>query len=205
MEALKTGTTTVGIVAKDAVIIAADRRGTAGGYVFERNITKVHLINDRLAVTIAGVVSDIQLLLKYIRAEIKIKELKTGLPTTVKEAANLIAGFNYSGLRMQGSVAQFLLAGRDGSGTHLYQITFDGVVRDVDDYDVTGSGSILAMGVLDSQYKPGMSEAQAIELMKQVLKVALGRDTASGNGYDIFVVDAKGITHKEAVRLKLTE
>lgn len=70
-ERRKTGTTTVGIVAKDAIVLAADKRATAGYYIAEKNVTKILPINDRMMVTITGVVSDIQLMIKYIRAELK--------------------------------------------------------------------------------------------------------------------------------------
>lgn len=204
MNTLKTGTTTVGIVTKDAIILGADKRATAGGMVADKNVTKVLPINPRMIVTIAGVVSDIQLLVKYIRAELKLKDLKTGTLSSVKEAANLLSSFNYSGLRGQGSIAEFLLAGVDQSGTHLYQVTFDGAVMPVDEYEVTGSGTPFALAVIESAYKPGLSEAEGIALAKKGIQAAIERDTASGNGYDIWVVNKSGTQHKETVRLKNT-
>ncbi len=68
-ERLKTGTTTVGIACKDGVVLAADRRATAGNMIVDKKAEKVHIISDDFAVTIAGVVSDAQLLIKLIRAE----------------------------------------------------------------------------------------------------------------------------------------
>ncbi len=201
MDVLKTGTTTVGIVAKDVVIMGADKRATAGGLVMDKNVTKVIPLNERMVVTISGVVSDIQLMVKYIRAEIKMKDLKTGLPTTVKEAANLLASFNYSGLRYQGSIAHFLLAGTDVAGPQLFQVSFDGAVMPVEDYDVTGSGTMFALGVLEGNFKRGMSEADGVALAKKALQAAMERDTGSGNGFDIFVVSKDGVQHKESVRL----
>ena len=76
-EQLKTGTTTVGIVCKDGVVIAADKRATAGNLIVDKRAEKVHLISEDVAVTIAGTVSDAQLLIKLIRAELKLKEVKT--------------------------------------------------------------------------------------------------------------------------------
>lgn len=202
MDTLKTGTTTVGIVTKDAIILGADKRATAGSMIADKNVTKILQINDRMIVTIAGVVSDIQLLVKYIKAELKLKDFKTGTLSSVKEAANLLASFNYSGLRGQGSIAEFLFAGADTSGVHLYQITFDGAVMPVDEYDVTGSGTPFALAVVESSYKPAMTEADGIVLAKRALTAAMERDTASGNGYDIWVVTTSGAQHKETVKLK---
>src|SRR3989344_154417 len=97
-EELQKGTTTVGIVCKDAVVLAADKRATAG-FVVNKRTQKIHQINDRMAVTMAGLVSDAQLLVKLIRAEIKLKDLQTLRKTNVKEAANLLAGMLYNNLR----------------------------------------------------------------------------------------------------------
>jgi proteasome beta subunit len=202
MDVLKTGTTTVGIVTKDAIIMAADKRVTAGSMIMDKNITKVMPINERMLLTIAGVVSDIQLLVKYIKAEIKIKDLKTGTPTSVKAASNLLAGFNYGGLRSQGSIAQFLLAGTDLDGPQLFEVTFDGAVMPIESYKVTGSGTPFALAVVDSQWKPGMTEAEGIALAKRALTGAMERDSASGNGYDVYVVSKSGVQHKETVNFK---
>jgi proteasome beta subunit len=202
MDVTKTGTTTVGIVTKDGIVIAADKRATAGGMIADKNVTKVIPVNERMILTIAGVVSDAQLLVKYIKAEIKIKDLKTGMPSSVKAAANLLASFNYSGLRYQGSIAQFLFAGTDQDGPQLYQVTFDGAVMKVDDYEVTGSGTPFALAVIESMWKPNMTEADGIALAKKGITAAMERDTASGNGYDIFAVTKQGVQHRETVRLK---
>lgn len=202
MDKRKTGTTTVGIVTKDAVILGADKRATAGGMVASKNVTKVIPINDRIIVTMSGVVSDVQLIIKYIRAELKLKDLKSGMQSSIKSAANLLASFNYSGLRSQGSIAHFLLAGYDHSGSHLYQVTFDGVVEEILDYEATGSGSVFALPVIESQFRPGMTEAEGLALAKRGLQIAMERDTASGNGYDLWVVSKTGLIHKEAVQLK---
>jgi proteasome beta subunit len=202
MDKRKTGTTTVGIVTKDAVVLGADKRATAGHYIAEKDVTKVIPINDRMLVTITGVVSDIQQLIKYIRAELKLKDLKTGTNSSVKAVANLIASFNYSGLRTQGSIAGFLLAGSDHEGVHLYEISVDGVVVKVKEYESTGSGSPYALAVIESNYAPGLSEADAIALAKKAIATAIERDAGSGNGYDIFVVNKNGAAHNSTVVLR---
>jgi proteasome beta subunit len=198
----KTGTTTVGIVTKDAIVLGADKRATAGGYIAMKDVTKIVPINDRMIVTITGVVSDIQQLIKYIRAELKLKDLKTGMPSRIKAVANLMASFNYSGLRSQGSVAGFLLAGSDHEGVHLYDISVDGVVTEIKDYESTGSGSPYAIAVIESQYKPTITEVDAVALAKRAIATAIERDTGSGNGYDIFVVNKGGVQHRETVAIR---
>ena len=98
-ETLKTGTTTVGIVCQDGIILAADRRATAGSFIANKNALKVHQVTPNMALTTAGSVSDIQLMLKLIKAELKLKTLKTNREPNVKESANLLAGMIYGNIR----------------------------------------------------------------------------------------------------------
>src|SRR3989344_1731807 len=141
---LKTGTTTVGIVCKNGVVLAADMRATAGT-----------MISDDFAVTWAGTVSDAQLMTRLAKAELKLKEVRTGKSPSTKEAANLLAGLQYSGIRRPSmflAIAHFLLAGRDTHGIHLYDLFPDGSVTKISDYVSSGSGSVFAYGVLETNY-----------------------------------------------------
>ena len=96
---LKTGTTTLGIVCKDGVVLATDTRATAGHMIVDKRAEKLHIINDNVAVTIAGSVSEAQLLIKLIIAELKLKEVRTKKIPTIKDSANLLGGLLYSTLR----------------------------------------------------------------------------------------------------------
>ena len=193
---LKTGTTTVGLVCKDGIVIAADMRATAGTMIVDKRAEKVHVLSDDFAATIAGSVSEAQLLIKLIRAELKLKEVRTGKRPTAKEAANLLGGLLYSSLRrpsMFPSVAHFILAGKDTYGTHLYDLFPDGSVTKVRDFISSGSGSVFAYGVLETHYKEDLTTAQGIEIAKKAVNTALQRDSASGNGINIIVVTANEI------------
>ena len=197
-ELLKTGTTTVGIVCKDGIVLAADKRATAGPMIVDKRAEKVHQLNDDFAVTIAGNVSDAQLLIKLMRAELKLKEVRTNKRTSAKEAANLLGGLLYSNIRrpsMLMGIAHFLMAGRDVHGLHLYDLYPDGSVTRVKDYVSSGSGSVFAFGVLETQYNPDMSTSDGIKLAVKSVNTALQRDSASGNGIDVIVVNDKEIKH----------
>lgn len=192
---LQKGTTTVGIVCKDCVVLAADKRATAG-FVVNKRTQKIHKITDSMAVTMAGLVSDAQLLVKLIKAEIKLKDLQTLRTSTVREAANLLAGFLYANLRkmsMVPGIVSFLLAGSDNEGSHLWDLGIDGSTTEVDDYVSDGSGSIFAYGVLEALYKKGLSADEGVKLAVRAISAALQRDTATGNGIDVWVIDEKGI------------
>lgn len=190
---LKTGTTTVGIVCKDCVILAADKRATAGNLIVDKKVQKVVPINKSIAVTTAGSVSELQLLMKYLKAELKLKDIRTNRPTTIKEAANLLAGMVYSNLRTVGGISHFILGGRDNGNTHLYDIFPDGSITHITDFVATGSGSVFAYGVLESTYKEGLSEHEGVELVTKAVNASLQRDAMSGQGLDVYVVDKDGV------------
>ena len=195
-EQLKTGTTTVGIVCKDGIVLAADKRATAGFMIVDKRADKVHIINDDFAVTIAGNVSDAQLLIKLIRAELKLKEVRTNKRTSAKEAANLLGGLLFNSIRrpsMLPGITHFLLGGKDVHGVHLYDLFPDGSVTKVRDFISSGSGSVFAYGVLETQYKEGITTQEGVKIALRAVNTALQRDAASGNGIDIIVIDEKEI------------
>ncbi len=202
---LKTGTTTVGMVCKNAVVLAADMRATAGTMIVDKRAEKVQILSDDLALTWAGTVSDAQLITKLAKAELKLKEVRTGKSPTTKEAANLFAGMQYSSIRrpsMLPGIAHFLLGGRDSAGVHLYDLFPDGSVTKIKDYVSSGSGSVFAYGVLETSYNPEMSTEQGVQLAVKTINAALQRDSASGNGISIVVVNSEGV--KRVMNKELT-
>ena len=193
---IKTGTTTIGVVCKDGVVLAADKRATSGNMIVDKKINKILPVSDEMAVTTAGVVSDIQLFVKLIRAEIKLKEIRNNRKITVKEAANLTAGILYSSIRQMSlmpSIAHFLLGGKDNKGVYLYDLYPDGSITLKDDFVSSGSGSVFAYGVLETLYKKNMPIEDGIKLAVKAVNAALQRDSASGSGIDVVIITNKGI------------
>lgn len=193
---VNTGTTTVGIVCSDGLILAADKRATSGYLIAYKKFEKVVKINENIAVTVAGTVSDVQLLVKYLRAELKLKDIRTGKATTVKEAANLLANFVYGNIRRMSmivGVSHFVLGGRDQEGFHLYDISPDGSIALSDDYVSSGSGSVIAFGVLETLYKHGINVEEGTKLAVKSINAAVQRDIASGNGIDVVAITKDGI------------
>ncbi|MBD3313449.1 proteasome subunit beta [Candidatus Woesearchaeota archaeon] len=192
---MKTGTTTIGIVCKDGVVLAADKRATAGHMIVGKRFDKIHQVDDRIAVTIAGMVSDAQLLVKLIRAEIKLRKVRTNVEFSIKEAANLIASMAYSNVRkmtMFPGIVAFVVGGMDEE-PGLYNIGPDGSVTEEPEFTSDGSGSVFAFGVLETEYKKGMNLEEGQKLAKRALNAALQRDSASGSGYDIFTITKEGV------------
>lgn len=196
---LKSGTSIVGIVCKEGVIMGADRRATAGGQmVVSKNSKKVVKINDYITVSGAGVAADIDFYQKIFAAELRLKELKTKIRPSIEEAANLLGMLAYRNIRtpsMIPPIVGLLVAGVDEDGTtELYSIEPAGTVTKVEDYDANfGSGMQYIYGLLERQYKKDLSIKEGIELVKECLKSSTQRDTASGNGIDVFAVTKSGV------------
>ena len=190
------GTTTIGLVCRDGIVIAADKRATAGHLIVNKNAEKVHQIHKNMAVTLAGTVSDAQLLVKLIKAELALKGIRSRRDPTVKEAGNMLAGLVYANIRkmsMIPGVAHFLLAGKDAEGFHLYDIFADGSLTEEDKYVTSGSGSVFALGVLETLYNETITTEEGIELAVKSLNAALQRDSCSGNGYRVLTVTNSGV------------
>lgn len=193
---LKTGTTTVGIVCKDCVILAADTRATAGSMIMDDDVDKVLPIARNMALTISGGVSAAQLVIKHIKSQIKLHELRVQRSLNTKEVSNMVSGWLYSIIR-SGGIAHFLIAGYDVNGAQLFDVFPDGSVIQKTKYHSSGSGSVFAFGVLDSNYKEHMTEAEGIALAEKAIQTAILRDTGSGNGLNVFVINKDGV--KKAV------
>ena len=195
---LKTGTTIFGIVCKDGIVMAADRQATAGNVVMSKSERKVFTVNDYLVVSGCGIAGDIQRVPKILAAELKLKELRSHLRPSVKEAASLLNNMSYTGIRQPSVIPQqagFLIGGFDEDGSYeLYTIEPAGSIKKVEDYDANfGSGMPYVLGLLERQWKKGMSMEEGIELAKEALKSSTQRDTGSGYGIDIFTITKEGI------------
>ena len=191
----KTGTTTLGIVCKDGVILASDRRVTAG-FVAHKKFKKIVQIDDEMAVTTAGSVSEAQLLSKLIKAELNLKNVQTKRRATAKEVANLLSGLVYNNVRqswMFQSIAAFLFAAKDSEGVHLYSLGPDGSLIQHDDYAFDGSGEMFAIGVLESHYKKDISIKDGVKLAVKAINASIQRDIYTGNGIDVITITSKGL------------
>lgn len=197
----KTGTTTLGIRCRDGVILAADRKATAF-YVDSRNEKKVHRINDRMSITTAGAVGDLQFLVRMMKAEIALYELVKG-PIAVESAATLLSNVMHSN-RWYPYYAQLLLGGFD-KAPMLYSLDPYGGVVSGEDIFVTGSGGPIALGILQSEFKDGISSQEAVKLAVKCIRAARERDVYSGGiGIDVTLITKDGIrefTQEEIAKL----
>lgn len=197
VETLKTGTTTVGLVCKDGIVLAADKRASLGGMIVaSKRAEKIHKLTDNMAVTWAGSVADLQLLTKVIKAQLKLNAVRTRREPTVKETANLMAGLIYSNMRNFSfipSITAFLLGGRDSTGLSLYSLGISGDIMESKDYEADGSGMMFALGVLESMFRKDMQINEGVKLAVKAVNAAMQRDTGSGDGIDVFTITKDGV------------
>lgn len=193
---LKTGTTTIGIKCKDGVIMASEQRATMGHMIANTNVQKVFKIADNLGMTIAGMVGDAQLLVRYMQSEVALYSMKKGAPMSVNAAATLLAN-----VIRQGFYVGPLIGGYDAKGGHVFSIDGAGGYLE-DDVVSVGSGSVFALGVLKTQYKPGMSFDEGRDLVIQALTAAMTNDSASGNGMLISIIDKDGFRFIDQAEIK---
>jgi len=197
---LKSGTTIMGIVCKDGVVMGADRQSTAGNLVVGKNVQKAIQINDYLVISATGMVADIEMQKKVIAAELRLKELRSKVRPTIKEAANLIGMMTYRNIRQMSmipSIVGTLIAGFDEDGkAELYTIEPAGTAMKVEDYDANfGSGMPFVLGLLEREYKKDMTTEEGIKLVVEAIKSSTQRDTGSGYGIDVFKIEDGKIEH----------
>lgn len=185
---LKTGTTILGIVCKDGVVMAADRRVSIGqGLIIQKDYNKVYQINDYLVYSGCGSATEHQKVAKLLTAELKLKELRSKTRPTIRQSASLLSNIN-------AQATAFLLAGFDEDGKVSLYDSLGGFLKEIEDYTASvGSGMPYVLGLLERQYKKGLTIKEGIELAKESLKSSTQRDSASGNGIDIFTITKDGI------------
>ena len=185
-DTLKTGTTTIGMKLKDGVILASDQRATMSNLIANSNVQKVYRLSDNVGMTIAGVVGDAQLMVRYMQSETSVYEMKKGAPMSVSTAATLIAS-----IIRQGFYLGLIVGGYDRTGGHVF--TIDGAGGYIEDrYCSVGSGSVFALGALEAAYRDGMTEQEGIDVAITALNSARRRDNCTGDGMLISYIGPNG-------------
>ena len=192
------GTTTVGVVCKDGVILGTDTRATMGNYVASKHAKKVYQISDSLAMTIAGGVAVAQRVVEILKVNSRLYELEKKRPMPVKSASRLVSNILFQS-REVGMVLplQALVGGYDDSGPHVYNLDPFGSLTE-EHMVSTGSGSPFAYGVLEAQFKEDSTVDEMLPVVVKAVDSAMKRDVASGDSFDVAVISVEGFRELSA-------
>jgi proteasome beta subunit len=185
------GATTVGIVCKDGVVLASEKRVSYGSFVVSRAGKKVFKISRNIGAACAGLVSDMQILIREMEAYVNLFKLEVGRSIPVKSAAKMMSNLLFN-RRLFPLITQTVVGGVDEEGPVLFVLDVLGS-NIPDKYTALGSGAEMAVGVLEERYKEGLTIEEGKELVMTAMKSAISRDALSGDGIDFLVITQDGI------------
>jgi proteasome beta subunit len=186
----KTGTTTLGMVCKDGVVMATETRATMGTLIAHKTTKKLYQIDQHLGLATAGLVGDLQILARYLNAEANLYRLKRDQKIPVESAATLMSNI-LNQRKFYPYYVQLILAGFDNTGGHVFSLDAAGGAIP-DKYTAGGSGSPYVFGVLEDNYQEGMSIDAGIDIAIRAITAAKNRDSASGGKINIAVITKDG-------------
>jgi proteasome beta subunit len=181
------GTTTVGLVFSDGVVLATEKRATMGYFIASKRAKKVYQIADRIGMTTAGGVGDAQQLARIMTVECSLYQIRRGRAIAVGAASTLLSNV-LNANRYYPYYVQLLVGGVDDSGASVYSVDAMGGATREEEIVATGSGSPGAYGVLEDRFKKDMNEEEAKELAIRSIRAAMKRDAGSGEGIHVVVI-----------------
>ena len=191
------GATTVGVVCKDGVILSSEKRVAYGYMVMSKMGRKIFKITDTIGAACAGLVADMQILIRQVGAYCKLFELEHNRKITVRTTAKTVSNLLFQ-RRLFPYITQTIIGGIDDEGPNLYVLDPLGSLIP-DKYATVGSGAEIAVGVLEAGYKEGLTLQEGRDLVFSAMKSALARDIASGDGVDILIISKDGIKEESIV------
>lgn len=196
------GTTTVGLVCSDGVVLATDTRVTAGGFIAHKRGKKLLKIDDNIAMTISGGVADAQNVVDTLKYHANIYRIEKGRQMPVKSAAQIVSNMLFSS-RLYPFIADVLVGGVDNTGGSIYNVDFFGSMNR-EKMLATGSGSPVAYGVLESEFKEEQPASKVYPIAAKAIIAAMRRNVATGDHFDVAIVDKNGfreLTEQEKDKL----
>jgi len=188
------GATTVGIKVDEGIVLASEKRVSYGFTVTSKSAKKVFKITDYLGIACAGLIGDMQAIARSLRAEVRLYELDVNRRMPIRAAAKLLANILFS-QRYMPLISETLVGGLDDTGPHLYVLDAIGSLIE-DDYAALGSGSTIAIGILEANYKKDLSINEARDLALKAIRAAIERDALSGDGIDTLTITKSGVEEK---------
>lgn len=206
---LGSGTTTIGLVCKDGVVLATERRATMGSFIANKTTVKLFRIDKNIGATFAGSVGDAQVMIRYLQAEVALYRMRKGGPVRVESAATLTSSI-LNNNRYSPYFAWLIVGGVDATGGHVFALDAGG--GSIEDRFVSiGSGSPFVYGILEDAWKETPSVSEGVDFSLRGLTAAMRRDSASGDGYAVAEITDLGYREfgtdeiqKRLTRLKLS-
>ncbi|HVX03113.1 MAG TPA: proteasome subunit beta [Nitrososphaera sp.] len=188
---IKKGTTTCALTCRDGVVLAADTRASAGFFIADRHVMKIQKVDNHLAMTIAGGVADAQNLVDTMRYNANIFRLSNKEVMPVKSAARLCSNILFNN-RYFPYYVQIIMAGYTAKeGGRIYNIDLFGSLT-TEKFISTGSGSPVAYGYLESEFKEGMGVNDAYKVAMQAIAAAIRRNAGTGDNINVAIIDKDG-------------
>lgn len=184
------GTTTVGIKAKDGVVLCADMRASAGYFIANNNTMKIQKIDEHAGMTMAGGVADAQNITDILRYHANIHRIQKQEPIPIKSLTRLTSLIFHQN-RGYPFIADILVGGYDNTGPALFNIDMFGSVEEKS-YVTTGSGSPVAYGLLEEEYRDDLTVEEAKVVALRAVKAAITRNIGTGDGINVSIIDKDG-------------
>lgn len=184
------GATVVGITFNNGVVLAAEKRFAYGKYIMSRAGKKVFPITERVGAACAGMISDMQMLIRYIQALAKLKELEIGREPAPRAMAKLMSVLMFEN-RLTPLLTQVIVGGVDEKPEIYVLDPLGSLIKD--EFASVGTGAETAIGVIEAEFREGMSEEEAKNLAIKAIRMATRRDAGSGDGVDLLIITKDGI------------
>jgi len=188
------GATTLGVVFSEGVILASEKRITYGYFVTSKAGKKVFKITDHIGAACAGLVSDMQILVREVEAHSNLYKLDVNRKISVRSAGKVMSNLLFN-RRLFPLITQTIIGGVDDAGPSIFVLDVLGSLIP-DKYAAVGTGAEIAVGVLEENYKENMTLQEAKEMVLRTIKSAISRDSMSGNGVDLLIITEKGMTEE---------
>ena len=194
------GTTTVAIKVKDGVVLCADMRASAGYFIANNNTMKIQKIEQHAGLTLAGGVADAQNIVDVLRYHANVHRIQNQEPIPNKSLARLTSLMFHQN-RGYPFIADILVGGYDNEGPQLFNIDMFGSVEEKN-YVTTGSGSPVAYGLLEEEYKDNLTLDEAKSIALRAVKAAITRNIGTGDGINVALIDKNGFQLLDSERKK---
>jgi proteasome beta subunit len=194
-EAYIPGATVVGITYKDGLVLGAERRVTLGGFIVSKTAKKTFKVTDYVGAACAGMIGDMQILIKELHSYVRLRELELRRPLPANSIAKLLSVIMFE-RRFAPMITQVMIGGITAKPSIWILDPLGSLIPD--DYAAVGSGAEIAIGLVENGYSENMTEDQAKNLAVRAIRSAIKRDVSSGDGVDLLFVTKDGIREEKA-------